>query len=83
MVTTRVPWLWPRTLCLGGRLRHLRLKEHAVREHSKHKKVQVGYISTDQMIADTFIKALPRPLFEQHRLADASGGGESRLHYSC
>ncbi len=40
----------------GGRLRHLRLKERAVREHIKHKEVQVEYIS--------FTKALPKPLFE-------------------
>ncbi len=35
----------------GGKLRHLGLKEHGVREHIKHKAVQVEYISTDQMVA--------------------------------
>ncbi len=53
----------------GRRLRHPRLEEHAVREHIKHKEVQVVYVSTDQMVADPFTKALPKPLLEQHMLA--------------
>lgn len=52
----------------GGRLRHLRLKEHAVREHIKRKEIKVAYIQTKEMIADIFTKALPKPQFEKHRI---------------
>jgi len=52
----------------SGRLRRLRLKEHAVREHIKHAENQTHYISTDQMIANTSTKALPKPRFEQQVL---------------
>ncbi len=57
-----------KNLVFAGRLRHLRLKEHAIRERVAFKELSVSYISTDQMVANTFTKAPPRPLFLQHRL---------------
>lgn len=51
----------------GGRLRHLKLKEHAVRDHVKNKDIEVVYIATKEMIADIFTKALPKPQFTKHR----------------
>jgi hypothetical protein len=47
---------------------HLRLREHAIRERVASKELAVSYISTDQMLADTFTKARLRPLFLRHTL---------------
>lgn len=34
----------------GGRLRHLRLKEHTVRKHVNNKDIKVVYIQTNEMV---------------------------------
>jgi hypothetical protein len=46
-----------------GRPQHLRLNKHAIRERVAHKDLTVSYISTDQIMDDTFTRRLPRPLF--------------------
>jgi hypothetical protein len=49
------------------RTKHIRLSEHFVREHVVRKEVEVKYIPTLSMIADTLTKSLPRPAFEMFR----------------
>ena len=50
-----------------GRLKHLDVKYHWIREAVELGDIKVTYVPTDDNIADLFTKALPRPRFEKLR----------------
>jgi hypothetical protein len=51
---------------VGGRMKHVDVKYHFIRDLITSKKVMLTYIKTDQMIADVLTKALPAAAFKQH-----------------
>jgi hypothetical protein len=52
-----------------GRMKHIDVKYHWIRETIKRGNITVHFLPTNDMIADIFTKPLPRPAIEQHRLA--------------
>ncbi|KAJ3522289.1 hypothetical protein NMY22_g11955 [Coprinellus aureogranulatus] len=52
-----------------GRMKHIDVKYHWVRDAVKQGKIEVHFLPTQDMIADIFTKPLPRPAIEQHRRA--------------
>ncbi|SGY86511.1 BQ5605_C009g05823 [Microbotryum silenes-dioicae] len=50
-----------------ARTRHIRLREHFVRDMVSMGDIVVQYINTGEMTADIFTKALSRDLFARHR----------------
>ena len=52
-----------------GRMKHIDIKWHWIREVIKRGDIEVHFLPTRDMIADIFTKPLPRPAVEQHRLA--------------
>ena len=49
------------------RAKHMDVCHHFIKERIARGELTVEYIPTDEMIADIFTKALPRPQFEKHR----------------
>ena len=47
--------------------KHVDLADHYAREQVERGTITVSHVGTKQMIADALTKALPAPLFEQHR----------------
>ncbi len=47
--------------------KHIATKHHFIRNAVKDKEINVNYCPTENMIADTFTKPLPRPTFVKHR----------------
>lgn len=52
-----------------GRMKHVEIRHHWIRDEVRRKTIEVQYIPTEQMTADILTKALPRVLVERHRLA--------------
>jgi hypothetical protein len=52
-----------------GRMKHIEIKWHWIRDSIKRGEIEAHFIPTGQQVADIFTKALPRPAVEQHRLA--------------
>jgi hypothetical protein len=52
-----------------GRMKHIDVKYHWVRDSVKRGDTEVHFLPTHDMIADIFTKPLPRAAVEQHRLA--------------
>jgi archaellum component FlaG (FlaF/FlaG flagellin family) len=52
---------------LGTQMRHILVNYHYVKELIDRDLVTVEYMSTEDMSADVFTKALPRLTFERHR----------------
>jgi hypothetical protein len=52
-----------------GRMKHISIKWHWIREVIKRGEIEVHFLPTADMIADIFTKPLPRPAVERHRLA--------------
>ena len=52
-----------------GRMKHIDIKWHWIREIIKRGEIEVHFLPTSDMTADIFNKALPRPAVEKHRLA--------------
>ena len=52
-----------------GRMKHIDVKYHWVRDSVKRGDIEVHFLPTHDMIADIFTKPLPRAAVEQHRLA--------------
>ena len=50
------------------RTKHIDVKYHYTREMVEQNIIQVEYIPTDDMVADTLTKSLARPKFEHFRL---------------
>lgn len=48
----------------SSRSKHIDIAHHFAREHVQNKHVTIEYISTADMVADTFTKPLPRSKFE-------------------
>jgi hypothetical protein len=57
----------PKNFVHHERIKHIGMCYHSIRELIKEKKVQVTHVSSNDQIADTFTKALSRPLFENCR----------------
>ena len=51
------------------RSKHIDIQYHFVKEKVEAKAIELKYMPTREMVADTFTKALPRDAFERHRLA--------------
>ena len=51
---------------VGGRTRHIEVKQYFIRELKERGLIEVVWIPTDQMTADIFTKNLPKNLFEKH-----------------
>ena len=51
------------------RTKHIDIKYHYVRDAVQKNEIDVQHCDTNQMIADTLAKGLPKPAFEKHRLA--------------
>jgi len=49
------------------RAKHIDVCHHFIQERIARGELTVEYIPTDEMIADIFTKALPKPQFEKHR----------------
>ena len=52
-----------------GRMKHIDVKYHWVRDSVKRGDIEVHFLPTHDMIADIFTKPLPHAAVEQHRLA--------------
>jgi hypothetical protein len=52
-----------------GRMKHIDIKWHWIRECIKQGNIEAHFLPTGKMVADIFTKALPRVAVEQHRLA--------------
>jgi hypothetical protein len=50
-----------------GRMKHIAIKWHWIRDSIKHGEIEAHFLPTREMIADIFTKALPRVTVEQHR----------------
>ena len=48
-----------------ARTKHIDIRHHFIREKLEQSEIDVRYISTDRMLADMFMKALPRPKLAQ------------------
>ena len=51
---------------VGGHERHIDLQSHFLWELNKVCVIKVGWISTDENVANLFTKSLPGPMFEKH-----------------
>src|SRR4051812_39083272 len=49
-----------------ARTKHIDIQHHFIREKVQLRKIELEYISTDEMIADTLTKSLPKPAFIRH-----------------
>jgi hypothetical protein len=54
---------------LHGRMKHIDIKMHWIRDAIKRGDITVHFLPTNDMIADIFTKPLPKPAVERHRLA--------------
>ena len=52
-----------------GRMKHIDIKWHWIRNVIKRGEIEAHFLSTREMIADIFTKALPRVTVEQHQLS--------------
>ena len=50
-----------------SRTKHIAIKYHFIREAEATKEIKLDYCRTEDQIADIFMKALPRPRFEELR----------------
>ena len=63
------------TICIAKnprdtqRTKHIDIRYHFVRESVQNKVITIEKCESQNMIADTFTKQLPRPAFERHRTA--------------
>ncbi len=51
-----------------GRMKHVDIKHHWIRQEVRRKNLEVRFIPTTEMTADILTKPLARVLVEQHRL---------------
>jgi len=47
--------------------KHIDIHHHFIREYIKHWEIRLNYISTKDMLADVFTKALPYEAFKRFR----------------
>ncbi|SGZ03860.1 BQ5605_C032g11026 [Microbotryum silenes-dioicae] len=66
-----------------ARTRHIRLREHFVRDMVSLGDIVIQYITTSEMTADIFTKALSRDLFARHRGRLGAGQLAPRFSLSC
>ena len=52
-----------------GRMKHIDIKWHWIHDVIKCGEIKAHFLSTREMIADIFTKALPHVTVEQHRLS--------------
>ena len=52
---------------IGLLAKHIDVKYHYVRQVIETKNMDVVYVPTGEMVADTLTKGLPKPAFEKHR----------------
>jgi len=50
-----------------SRTKHIDICHHFIRECIERREIKLNYISTKNMLADVFTKALPRETFEKFR----------------
>jgi len=50
-----------------SRAKHIDIRHHFIRERVEQHEVELKYVSTKDMLADVFTKALPRETFEKFR----------------
>lgn len=43
------------------RTKHINIRHHFIRERTENKHINLKYLQTDEMIADSFTKTLPAP----------------------
>ena len=51
----------------SSRTKHIDIKFHFVREAAQKNEVRIHHCTTQNMVADTLTKGLPKPAFERHR----------------
>ncbi len=51
---------------VGGRTRHVKVKQLFLRELKESKLIDVNWIPGDEMTSDIYTKNLPGPLFDKH-----------------
>jgi len=47
--------------------RHIDIHHHFIQEYIEHREIRLNYVSTKDMLADVFTKALPHEAFERFR----------------
>ena len=50
-----------------SRAKHIDIHHHFIRERIERREIRLNYVSTKDMLADVFTKALPREAFERFR----------------
>jgi len=50
-----------------SRAKHIDIRHHFIREHIEHDEIKLQFVSTKDMLADIFTKALPRNSFVKFR----------------
>jgi hypothetical protein len=58
---------------VSEKTKHIGPKWHFLRDHVEQGTIKLRYLPTDQMVADTFTKSLPRPALTRHRSAILGG----------
>ena len=56
-----------------SRTKHIDIKFHFVREAIERHETDIVHCTTQDMVADTFTKGLPKPAFERHRISLSVG----------
>lgn len=52
--------------CVSQRSKHIDVRYHFIREKVENKRIKIGHVCTEQMIADMFTKALSKPKIQSY-----------------